>query len=215
MSRKTERLTLDHLPLLPAGGDCVFWELDPVRRREVRGHEREEKAAWVSMVLREWGSCGRVVLVDGEVVGHALWAPPVHAPGAVGFATAPVSGDAVVLTELHVAPEHRGGGLGRMLVQGMAKDLVGLEQVRAVEAFGHSGADDHGTCTVPTGFLLAVGFSTHRAHPVHPRMRMDLKTTLRLREELERGLDRLLAPVKRSPRPVRPVPREDGVRRDG
>ncbi len=45
----------------PGGcGECVFWELDPVRRDAVRGHEAEEKAAWVSMVLREWGSCGRV-----------------------------------------------------------------------------------------------------------------------------------------------------------
>ncbi|WP_051706320.1 GNAT family N-acetyltransferase [Nocardioides aequoreus] len=212
MTRRTERLTLDHLPLLPAGSDCVFWELDPVRRREVRGHEAEEKAAWVSTVLREWGSCGRVLLVDGEVVGHALWAPPVHVPGADGFATAPVSGDAVVLTEMYVAPEHRGGGLGRVLVQGMAKDLVRSGTVRAVEAFGHSGPSDHDTCTVPTQFLLAVGFRTHRAHPVHPRMRMDLKTTVSLRQELERGLDRLLAPVKRQPRPVRPVPR-DGAQR--
>ncbi len=92
MGRKIERLTLDHLDQLPGRcGDCVFWELDPVRRDAVRGHEAEEKAAWVSMVLREWGSCGRVALVDGEVVGHMIWAPPVHVPAADGFATAPIS----------------------------------------------------------------------------------------------------------------------------
>ena len=61
VGRKTERLTLDHLAGLPGGcAECVFWELDPVRRDAVCGHEAEEKAAWVSMVLREWGSCGRV-----------------------------------------------------------------------------------------------------------------------------------------------------------
>ena len=38
------------------------------------------------MVLREWGSCGRVAVVDGEVVGHLIWAPPVHVPAADGFA---------------------------------------------------------------------------------------------------------------------------------
>lgn len=207
MSRRTERLTVDHLAQLPeASRSCVLWELDPVRRREVRGHEAEEKAAWVSTVLREWGSCGRVALVDGEVVGHALWAPPVHVPGAEGFATAPVSSDAVVLTELHVAAEHRGGGLGRLLVQGMAKDLV-RSGVRAVEAFGGP-ADGNDRCTVPTDFFLAVGFSTARAHPVHPRMRMELRTTLSLRGELERGLERLLAPVTPRPQPVRPVPRQ-------
>jgi predicted N-acetyltransferase YhbS len=192
----------------------VFWELDPVRRDAVRGHETEEKAAWVSMVLREWGSCGRVAVVDGQVVGHMIWAPPVHVPAADGFATAPVSSDAVLLTTAHVDPAHRGGGLGRMLVQGMAKDLVKRGGVRAVEAFG----DTRGRpaqCVVPADFLLSVGFSTVRAHAIHPRMRMDLRTTLSLREELEKGLERLLAPVSGKQRPVTQAraPREASERR--
>ncbi len=85
MGRKIERLTLDHLDHLPGGcGECVFWELDPVRRAAVRGHEAEEKAAWVSQVLLEWGSCGRVAIVEDQVVGHMIWAPPVHVPAAAG-----------------------------------------------------------------------------------------------------------------------------------
>ena len=209
MGRKTERLTLDHLDGLPGGcAECVFWELDPVRRDAVCGHESEEKAAWVSMVLREWGSCGRVALVDGEVVGHMIWAPPVHVPAADGFPTSPVSSDAVIMTTAHVAAEHRGGGLGRMLVQGMAKDLVQHGGVKAVEAFGDTRGRS-GQHVVPADFLLSVGFSTHRAHAVHPRMRMDLRTTLSIREELERGLERLLAPVKQrqpAPSPVKRHP---------
>ncbi len=203
MGRKIERLTLDHLERLPGGcGDCVFWELDPVRRDAVRGHEREEKAAWVSTVLREWGSCGRVALVDGVVVGHMLWAPPVHVPSADGFATSPIGADAVVMTTAYVDPAHRGGGLGRMLVQGMAKDLILRGGVKAVEAFGDT-RGRNGNCVVPADFLLAVGFSTSRAHPVNPRMRMDLRTTLSIREELERGLETLLGAVgHRAPRPV-------------
>ncbi len=197
MGRKVERLTLDHLAELPGGcADCVFWELDPVRRDAVHGHEAEEKSAWISMVLREWGSCGRVALVDGEVVGHMIWAPPVHVPTSSGFATAPISSDAVILTTAYVDPAHRGGGLGRMLMQGMAKDLVKRGGVKAVEAFGDT-RGRNGHCVIPADFLLAVGFSTYRAHPVNPRMRMDLRTTLSLREELEKGLERLLAPVKR------------------
>ena len=120
MGRRTERLTLDHLDQLPGRcGQCVFWELDPVRRDAVRGHEAEEKAAWVSRVLREWGSCGRVAMVDGEVVGYMMWAPPVHVPAVDGFATAPISTDAVVLTAANIAPEHRGGGLGRISDQAL------------------------------------------------------------------------------------------------
>lgn len=205
MGRKIERLTLDHLDRLPGGcGECVFWELDPVRRNAVRGLEVEEKAAWVSMVLREWGSCGRVALVDDEIVGHMIWAPPVHVPAAAGFAMSPISSDAVVMTTAYVAAGHRGAGLGRMLMQGMAKDLVLRGGVKAVEAFGDArGRSGH--CVVPADFLLAVGFSTYRAHTVNPRMRMDLRTTLSLREELERGLGRLLSPVKSSVRVQAPA----------
>jgi GNAT superfamily N-acetyltransferase len=202
VGRSTERLTVDHLAQLGQCGQCVFWELDPVRREAASGDEAEEKAAWVSMVLREWGSCGRVAVVDGQVVGHMIWAPPVMVPSAVGFATAPVASDAVLLTTAHIAPAHRGGGLGRMLVQGMAKDLVKRGGVKAVEAFGDT-RNRAGRCVVPADFLLSVGFSTVRAHAINPRMRMDLRTTLSLREELERGLERLLAPVgKRAAPPV-------------
>ncbi len=214
MGRRTERLTLDHLDRLPGGcGECVFWELDPVRRDAVLGHEAEEKAAWVSMVLREWGSCGRVAVIDGEVVGHLIWAPPVHVPAAAGFATAPISSDAVILSSAHVAPEHRGSGFGRLLVQGMAKDLILHGGVKAVEAFGDT-RGRAGHCVVPADFLLAVGFSTHRAHAVNPRMRMDLRTTISIREELEKGLERLLSPVKR-PSPAKPAHSSGASRASG
>ena len=58
-----------------------------------------EKEAWVSRVLREWGSCGRVVLVDERTGGlRDLCAADVYLPGAAAFPTAPVSPDAVLLT---------------------------------------------------------------------------------------------------------------------
>ena len=91
MSRKVVRMTLDHLAALEAPcRSCVFWELDPVRRERV--HERAaEKEAWISTVLRDWGSCGRVVLVDDRPVGYALYAPPAYFAGAGAFPTSPVS----------------------------------------------------------------------------------------------------------------------------
>ncbi|MGN6251419.1 MAG: GNAT family N-acetyltransferase [Marmoricola sp.] len=202
MGRRVIRLTVDALDLLEAPcRDCLFWELDPVRRAEAAGHEREEKAAWVSHVLREWGSCGRVLTVDDRYAGHILWAPPVFVPGAAGFATAPVSGDAVLLATAWVAPDLRAGGLGRVLVQSMAKDLIDRGGIRAVEAFGDTRSTPTGGassgCVLPADFLGAVGFATHRAHARHPRMRMDLRSALTWRGELEAALERLL------PRPVR------------
>ncbi len=202
--RKVDRLTLDNLARLPGHcGSCTFWELDPVRRDQVRGHEAEEKAAWLSSLLREWGSVGRVLEMDAEPVGHVIWAPALYLPGSEGFATAPVSSDAVLLGSMYVDPSYRGQGLGRVLVQAMAKDAILHGGIGAIETFGaHRPRDE--VCVLPVDFLLAVGFKTHRPHPLYPRMRMDLRTTVRWKEEFEAAAERILEVVKR---PVRqPVP---------
>jgi GNAT superfamily N-acetyltransferase len=206
MSRKIVRLTLDHLEVLPGGcATCLFWETDPVRRGRVRETDAATvKESWVSEVLREWGSCGRVALVDDVPVGHAIYAPAAMVPGAGVFPTAPVSPDAVLLTTAYVAPGLRGGGLGRMLVQGMAKDLIRRRtEVRAVEAFG----DTRGRtgCVIPSDFLGSVGFKTQRAHPTTPRMRMELRTAVSWREEVEQALERLVGVVRPTPQPDAPL----------
>lgn len=199
MGRRTDRLTLDNLGDLPqAGQACVFWELDPVRRRWARGHEPEEKRTWLSGVLREWGTCGRVLRIDDEYAGHIIWAPPGLLPGAAAFPTAPASPDAVLVASAYVAPQVRGQGLGRVLVQSMAKDLhkraarSGRDErgLRAIEAFGAERARPT-DCVLPTDFWLSVGFATHRPHPVHPRMRMDLRSLVSWRGEFEQALERL------------------------
>src|SRR4051812_18367673 len=177
MSRKVVRLTLDHLEEFSAPcRSCLFWELDPVRRDRV-DDASPEKDAWVSEVLREWGSCGRVVLVDDVPAGYAVYAPEAFVPGAAAFPTAPVSADAVLLTTLHVEPAYRGGGLARMLVQGMARDLVQRGGIAAVEAFGDPSGRG-GRCLLPVEFLGSVGFKTHRSHPTTPRLRMDLRAAI-------------------------------------
>ncbi len=210
MSRKVVRLTLDHLAALPGPcRDCLFWELDPVRRARVqREGAAAAKEAWLSEVLREWGSCGRVVLVDDRPVGYVVYAPASFVPGAAGFPTAPVSADAVLLTTGYVDPGHAGGGLGRMLVQGMARDLISRGGIAAVEAFGDR-LGRSGGCTLPAEFLGGVGFKTHRSHPTTPRMRMDLRSALSWKDEVEAALERLLGavrPAAAAPKPSRARP---------
>jgi GNAT superfamily N-acetyltransferase len=203
MSRRIGRLTLDRLDALGEFDTpcrtCLFWELDPVRRARVDGPAAcaEEKDAWLSEVLREWGSCGRVVLVDDRPVGYLVYAPAAFVPGAAGFPTAPVSPDAVLLTTAYVDPEYRGSGLGRMLVQGMASDLIRRGGIRAVEAFGDTRGERH--CVVPADFLGSVGFKTHRPHPTTPRMRMDLRSALTWRDEVEAALEKLVGAVRPKP----------------
>ena len=73
MSRKTARLTVDHLAeLADPVRSCLFWELSPVDRARLDHDERiAEKESWLSTVLRDWGSCGRVVRVERSATGPA------------------------------------------------------------------------------------------------------------------------------------------------
>lgn len=221
MSRKVVRLTLDHFDALAAPcRSCLFWQLDPVRRARVEDRQGE-KDAWLSHVLREWGSCGRVALVDDEPVGYLIYAPPTYLPGAAGFPTAPISADAVLLSTVYVDPTHAGGGLGRMLVQGMARDLIERGGIRAVEAFGDTRGAAPGRpptglrCVVPVDFLGSVGFKTHRAHSTTPRMRMELRSALTWKDEVEAALERLLGAVRPAPKRSRaPSPKATRASRE-
>ena len=82
------------------------------------------------------------------------------------------------------------GGLARMLVQGVAKDLT-RRGVRAIEAFGDLKWTE-AACVIPAEHLLAVGFKTVRPHPRFPRLRLELKSAVSWREDVETALERLL-----------------------
>lgn len=193
MSRRLANITLDNLDDLPARcRRCVFWELDPLGRQRVddAGDAAREKEWWVSTTLLDWGSCGKILYVDGVPAAYILFAPPLYVPRSVAFPTSPVSADAVLLTTAYVLPEFDGGGLGRMLVQGVAKDLI-RRGVKAIEAFGDLSWEEP-SCLLPAAYLLAVGFKTVRPHPRFPRLRMELKTAVSWREDVEVALERLL-----------------------
>lgn len=198
MSRRLVSLTLDTLEDLPRRcRQCVFWELDPVsaERACATGDPGLEKEAWVSQTLLEWGSCGKVVYVDGAPAGFTLFSPPAYVPRSMAFPTSPVSPDAVLLMSAHVLPAYAGGGLGRMLIQGVARD-VSKRGVRAIEAFGDAKygdeLDEISSCLAPVDFFLAVGFKTVRPHPRFPRVRLELRTALSWRSDVEYALERLL-----------------------
>ena len=196
MSRRLVNLTLDTLEDLPHRcRNCVFWELDPVAadRAIEAGDPGLEKEAWVSQTLLEWGSCGKLIYVDGMAAGYVMFAPPVYVPRGGAFPTSPVSPDAVLLMNAHVVEEFAGGGLGRMLVQGVARDLT-KRGVKAIEAFGDAkgeGPEGFG-CVAPADFFLSVGFKTVRPHPRFPRLRLELRTALSWKSDVEYALEKLL-----------------------
>ena len=225
VARRFVPITLDNLDQLPMRcRSCVYWELDPVGASRIRvaGDARLAKEAWVSSTLLEWGSCGRLLQLDGEPAGYVLYAPPAYVPRAAAFPTSPASPDSVLLMAVHVTPAYAGHGLGRQLIQTVAKDLV-QRNVRAIEAFGsHRGdgrpggrrtrsireseASPSDGCVLPAGFLLSVGFKTVRPHPRCPRLRLDLRTAITWRDDVEAALERLLGAVQAPVHGALPTP---------
>ncbi|MDP9814941.1 GNAT family N-acetyltransferase [Spirilliplanes yamanashiensis] len=198
MSRRLVNLTLDTLEDLPRPcRQCVYWELDPVasQRACASGDPGLEKEAWVSQTLLEWGSCGKLVYADGMPAGYVMYAPPMHVPRSMAFPTSPVSPDAVLLMTAHVVASFTGGGLGRMLVQGVARDLT-KRGVKAIEAFGDAKfgevAEGEAGCVAPVDFFLSVGFKTVRPHPRYPRLRLELRTAMSWKSDVEYALEKLL-----------------------
>ena len=212
MSRRLVNLTLDTLEDLPRRcRQCVFWELDPVaaERACAVGDPGLEKEAWVSQTLLEWGSCGKLIYVDGMPAGFTLYSPPAYVPRSMAFPTSPTSADAVLLMAAHVVPAFVGGGLGRMLIQGVARDMS-KRGIRAIEAFGDTqigeASDERSGCLAPADFYLAVGFKTVRPHPRFPRVRLELRTALSWKSDVEYALEKLLGSM--SPEPIlRPATR--------
>jgi hypothetical protein len=193
VSRRLVSITLDNLHDLPVRcRRCVFWELDPIQgeRADEAGDPALEKESWVSSALLEWGSCGKIAYVDGVPAGYVLYAPPGYVPRSVTFPTSPVSADAVLLMTATIIPEFAGGGLGRMLIQGVVKDLT-RRGVKALEAFGDVRWQQP-ACVLPADYLLAVGFKTVRPHARYPRLRLEIKSTVSWREDVESALERLL-----------------------
>lgn len=204
MSRRAVPLTVEVLDELPDEcRTCLFWEADAVRRPRVDDPVRA-KREWVREVTWEWGTCGQVLQVDGRVAGHLVYAPAPYLPGAAELPTAPCSPDAVVLATAYVDPALRGQGLGKVLVQAMARDLVRRGDVAGVEAFATRVERNHlRGCLLPEEFLAAVGFTTQRAHPTTPRLRMDLRSTVPWRVGVGRAIARLRGAVRPSPKPAR------------
>lgn len=188
---------------------CAFWETglgelaSPPDHRNGAGAKRE----WAEAVERRWGYCGVLALNDREPVGFATVSPPGLVPRLGAFASTPTSADAAVLLTVEVEEAYRGNGIGRQLVQSLA-GLLTRRDIRALEAVGTNRPGP--SCLVPTGFLEAVGFAVVRPHPLTPRLRMDLQSTVRWRPDLGAAWNRLtdLVGQPAAPEPASYVRRE-------
>jgi GNAT superfamily N-acetyltransferase len=218
VARRAVPLTGELVEQLPTScRGCLFWELgaacpDPrtvavpagVRPDPSPTDPLVRKQAWVSARVQENTPPGRVVMVDDEVVGYALFGPArVFAPRRPP-APAP-SPDTVLLATIRVEPIWRQHGLGRLLLQHALKEAIRLG-APAVEAYGDRRWVERG-CLLPVTWLLHEGFEVHREHPRSPLLRLDTRRTVRWAESFEHAWEEVLG---RLPRPVR-VPTPGGV----
>jgi GNAT superfamily N-acetyltransferase len=198
MARRLVSITADNADDLPMPcRACAFWECGDSRP------DRSGKDDWLSAVLLDSGRCGKILYVDGVVAGFALYAPPEYVAGGPGLGASKVSDDAILLMTARILPEFASTGLGRVLIQSVVKDTLSRRGVKALEAYGDTQGREL-NCVIPAKFLTAVGFKTFRPHPRFPLHRMELRSVLSWRGDVEEALERWLGAM-RPEKPVRPV----------
>jgi hypothetical protein len=67
--------------------------------------------------------------------------------------------------------------------------------VKAIEVFGEQRPGSEPGCLIPADFLRGVGFKTIRPHPRYPRLRMELRSAMMWKEDVEAALEQLLGTI--------------------
>jgi GNAT superfamily N-acetyltransferase len=204
MGRRLRPLTAADLDGLPeACASCAFWEsgLTDLATFSEQRDRAQVKRAWAEAVTARWGYCGVMAVSEGRTIGYLTMAPAMYVPRLSAFATTPVSQDAAVLIAARVLDDFQGKGIGRQLVQAAA-GMAARRDLRALEAVGTY--REGPSCMLPAGWLESVGFAVVREHPVTPRLRLDLQSTVRWRADLSVVWSRLTGLVAQ-PAPPEPA----------
>jgi len=181
---------------------CTFWQTVPRNGHSGPEDPLELLAEWVEAVTSDWGPPGRVAYADGRPVGHVVLAPARHVARLAAFPTSPSDPSTLMLVTATTASPDAGRGLRKSLVQSAAKDAL-RSRARSMDVIAARPlAVGRHPCVLDVAFLEKVGFRVERDHPTYPRLRMDLRTVVTLKDEAAAALTRALGRITG----VQPVP---------
>lgn len=199
MARKLRPLTFVDLERLgdAACSHCAFWETaEKLERTCGAACDTDRSREWFDRVTSEWGECGRAAFENDEVLGFVKYAPSMYFPQAATFPSAPLDGRVPLIACLHVAPDARHHGLGRVLLLAALRDLV-LRGEKRVEAFGYAPpmVDIDRTPALGIQFLLRHGFTVSRPDPTFPLLQLELRSLAVITDNVEGMLESLRLPL--------------------
>ena len=179
---------------------CTFWQTVPRNGHHApleAAAQLEALATWVEEVTADWGPPGRIAYADDRAVGHVILAPARFVARLAAFPTAPGDPATVMLVTAVTDPAANGDGRGlcKILLQTAAKDAL-KRHVRSLDAVARRpAAPSPHACVLEVEPLEKFGFRVERDHPAYPRLRVDLRTAVTLRDEAAAYLARALARI--------------------
>ena len=169
---------------------CCFWETASAGSPGTcpAGKGKED---WVSRMLVEGFSPGKLIMSDDVSLGYVQFAPIGMVPRLTCMLYPVPSDDAIYITCVYVVPELRGRGLGRLLLDSVSRTLH-RSGARALET--HGLPLDRCGPPGPADFFAAYGFRVVKGHLETPLMRLDLRSIVPLQESIQSLLERLPLP---------------------
>ena len=164
----------------PPCDSCLYWHGSTPSRLEALSHEErvQMKRRWLEHTLQTQGMAGKLLYVDNRPVGFTHYGPRERFEALEDYKTedgrkVEVSGDALFLGCLYIPlQEHRGKGLGRMLLREIIRDAQ-HRGYAAVETFARRDSPNNPSGPLPL-FLSEDFRAVDEGLPTYPLVRKDL-----------------------------------------
>jgi len=160
---------------------CVYWEFPKEfektsqERKETQANPalEEKKREWFVKTLNEFGTCGKIVYSNDNVVGYAQYAPAQRLPQIAEYKSkdiGKIENGVVFLSCLLISDEKfRGMGIGGRVLEDIMEDLR-RRGFKAIETFARRGNTNNPSG--PMNFYIKHGFHVKdQANPEFPLMR--------------------------------------------